>query len=138
MTINKTVCNNRIYDLYIDYYFNRNVAKLLVPSVHTECECNNNGKSDYREKNVYYKRTSHKINPEVVRVDKHEYKGVKLDDLSDFEHKDDNFLMQRDNDIDRFDATFEAWLPIVREMVSVVVTYVRCSEQEYKNIKNKG
>lgn len=137
--INKTKCNHahRIYDLYTDYRFDRDVAKLIVPSVCADCKCNDDEKSDYREDEVYYKRTSYEINPEIVRVGKHEYKGVKLDDLSEFEYEDDTFLMDLDNNIDSFVATFEAWLSMVREMVSVTITYIRCSKKEYKVIKNK-
>ena len=119
----------RIHDLFIDYKFTKESAKLLIPNWCADCE--NKENDDYKEDELYYKFKSFQSDPECD----YNYNTLRLDGFEQLEYEDSNFNC--DNIEDDLEVIFEASHLSLHEFIKLIIIYTRCSRKEYETMKNK-
>lgn len=124
---------NRGYDLFNDYEFTVDTAKIVVPNWCQDCECQDDEASDYKETTLYYKRKGLTIEPDCDW----EYNSFPKYGFEDLWYQNSNQYYLKDLDAD-LEVEFEAHINRVPyEEVKLYITYQRCSEEEYNKINNK-
>ena len=120
---------NRQYDLFDDYEFTKETARLLVPSWCLNCE--NEKDCDAKDVVLYYKRSGFESKPNVDW----EYNTLSLDDFRNLDYQDSNYDYCDDLNSD-LEVEFEAEHDRVPyEIVKLTITYERCSEEEYNKLR---